>query len=103
MSLGHFSYPLLDLCLVKLFLVFPNGLWSCAKFVFPTLGENLSITLNYLLFFSAARHAGSLTLCIKEDHRGIEKIVELKGCRISLIPLPTLGFYGRYSCKGVDL
>ena len=30
MSLGHFSYPWLDLCLVKLFLVFLNGLWSRA-------------------------------------------------------------------------
>ena len=58
---------------------YPNGLWSCPKLIFPTLGENLSITLNYLLSFSSARHACYLTLCNKEDHRGIEKIVEVKG------------------------
>ena len=28
------SYPRLDLCLVKSFLVFPNGLWFWAKFLF---------------------------------------------------------------------
>ena len=39
-------YLLLDLCLVKLFLVFPNGLWSCAKFIFPTLGESLSSSVH---------------------------------------------------------
>ena len=99
-SLGHFSYPLLDLCLVKLFLVFPNGLWSRAKFIFPTLGGNLSITLNYLLTSSSARQACYLTLCNKEDHRGIEKIIEVKGCLVSLFPLPTLGISGRDSCKG---
>ena len=99
MSLGHFSYPLLDLCSVKLLLVFPNGLWSCPKFILPTLGENLSITLNYLLF-----HIGTsccyLISCNNEDQRGIEKIVEVKGCRVSLFPLPTLGISGRDSCKG---
>ena len=36
----------------------------------------------------------------KEDHRGIEKINEDEGCRVSLIPLPTLGISGRDSCKG---
>ena len=54
---------------------FPNGVWSRAKFIFPTLGGNLSITLNYLMTFSSARHACSRTLCIEEDHRGIETIV----------------------------
>ena len=100
MSLGHFSYPLPDLCLVEWFLVFLNGLWSRAKFIFPTLGGNLSITLNYLLTSSSARQACYLTLCNKEDHRGIEKIVEVKGCHVSLFPLPTLGISGRDSCKG---
>ena len=75
-------------------------LWSCAKFIFPTLGENLSITLNYLLTFSSARHACYLTLCNNEDQRGIEKIIEVTGCRVSLFPLPTLGISGRDSCKG---
>ena len=100
MSLSHFSYPLLDLCLVKLFLVFPNGLWSRAKFIIPALGGNLFITLNYLLTFSSARHACSLTLCFEEDHRGIKTIIEVKGCLVSLFPLPTLGISGRDSCKG---
>ena len=99
MSLGHFSYPLLDLCLVKWFLVFPNGLWSRAKFIFPTLGGNLSITLDYLLISSSARQAGYLTLCNKEEHRGIEKIIEVEGCLVSLFPLPTLRISGRDSCK----
>ena len=100
MCLGQFSYPLLDLCLVKLFPVFLNGLWSCAKFVFPTLGENWTITLNYLLNFSSARHACHPSLCNKEDHREIEKIAEVKGGRVSFIPLPSLGISGRDSCKG---
>ena len=39
-------------------------------------------------------------LCNKKDHRGIEKIVEVKGRHVSLIPLPTLGISGRDSCKG---
>ena len=56
-------YLLLDLCLVKLFLVFPNGLWSCAKFIFPTLGENLSNTLSYVLFLLPPRHVMLVTLC----------------------------------------
>ena len=100
MSLDDFPYPLLDLCLVKLLLVFLNGLWFCPKFIFPNLVESLSITLNYLLTFSSARHACPLTLCIEEDHHGIETIVEVKGCHVSLILLPTLGISGRDSCKG---
>ena len=39
------------------------------------------------------------SLCNKEDHRGIEKIVEVKGCHVSLSSLPTLGISGRDSCK----
>ena len=79
---------------------FPNGLWSRAKFIFPNLGGNLIITLNYLLTFSSARHACYLTLRNQEDHRGIKKIVEVKGRHVSLFPLPTLGISWRDSCKG---
>ena len=79
---------------------FPNGLWSRAKFIFPNLGGNLIITLNYLLTFSSARLACYLTLCNKEDHRGIKKTVEVNGCHASLFPLSTLGISGRDSCKG---
>ena len=57
------SYLLLDLCLVKLFLVFPNGLWSWARFIFPTLGENFSIILSYLLFFPPHWHVMLVSLC----------------------------------------
>ena len=71
-----------------------------SKVHISNLGENLSVTLNYLLTFSSAHHACSLTLCNEEDHRGIEKIVEVKGCHVSLFPLPTLGISGRDSCKG---
>ena len=39
------------------------------------------------------------SLCNKEDHCGIEKIVEVKGWHVCLIPLPTLGISGRDSCK----
>ena len=90
------TYLLLDLCLAKLFLVFPNGLWSCAKFISPTLGGNLSITLGYLLFFPPHRHA-------MQDHRGIEKIVEATCSHVSHLSTSTLESRDEIPVRGVDL
>ena len=90
------SYPLLDLWLVKLFLVFFNGLWSWAKFISPTLGGNLSITLSYLLFFPPHRH-------VMQDHRGIEKIVEATCSHVSHLSTSTLESRDEIPVRGVNL
>ena len=47
---------------------FFNGLWFWAKFIFPTLGENLPNTSSYLLFFPPHRH-------VIRDPRVIKKVM----------------------------
>ena len=76
--------------------------WSCAKFIFPALGKNLSITLNYLPFIPAtsACHVGYLKLCNKEDLCVIKKIVGDTCSHVSLLPSSYSRISGRDSCKG---
>ena len=48
-------------------------------------------------------HACYLKFCHKEDHRGIEKIVEVKGCHVSLLATSSLESRDEIPVRGVDL